>query len=100
MGVRRVFPVPSVSVGIRTVGAAHELVSLLTTRAQNMKWDNTREALAGSWACSARRLNEDLGFQTAMPIERRLKETVRWYVESGHLPASVLTGQSSETASD
>lgn len=85
MNVRHVLSWPNLSITIRIVGACSELFARVSRRPQIMNWDKTREALAGSWACSPKRLNQELGFQPARSMEERLSQTVQWYVENGHL---------------
>jgi nucleoside-diphosphate-sugar epimerase len=85
MGVKPVIPVPNLPTTVWLIGAITECYARLSGNAQIMNWDKTREALAGSWACSPERLNREVGFQTEMPLADRLSQTVRWYVEHGHL---------------
>lgn len=86
MGLKVVIPLPNLPTTIWLIGAVSELYARVSGRAQIMNWDKTREALAGSWACSAQRLNDQVGFRTEFPMEQRLSQTVKWYVEHGHLP--------------
>lgn len=85
MGVKRVIPCRNPPMAIRVIGALNELFSRISGRAQILNWDKTREALAGSWACSPERLNNQLGFQTEMPLADRLSQTAQWYVDHGYL---------------
>ena len=85
MGVTAI-PLPSFPMTVRVVGAVNELYARISGRAQIMNWDKTREALAGSWACSAERLQSQVGFRPRASLADRLSQTVKWYVEQGHLP--------------
>ncbi len=87
MGIKRVFPVPNLPTTIWLIGAFSELYARVSGNAQIMNWDKTREALAGSWACSAERLRNQVGYRTELPLSGRLSQTVKWYVEHGHLPS-------------
>jgi nucleoside-diphosphate-sugar epimerase len=100
MGIERILALPVPPMAIRVVGGCNELFSRLSGRAHIFTWDKTREALAGSWACSPARLNSDLGFRTDLSLEDRLAETVRWYVDQGYLPPKVLRGQATTVATD
>jgi nucleoside-diphosphate-sugar epimerase len=94
LGVRLVVPCPNLPATIRLLGAGSELYARVTGKAQIMNWDKTREALAGSWACSAERLNAQLGFRTEKPLPDRLSQTVQWYVQQGHLQLKTSANQS------
>ena len=43
--------------------------------------DKAREAAAGAWACSAAKLQRHTGFQPAMTLENRLRQTADWYIQ-------------------
>jgi nucleoside-diphosphate-sugar epimerase len=47
--------------------------------------DKLREATAGSWAASAARARDDLGFAPAAPLDTRLAETATWLRDNGGL---------------
>ena len=85
MGVKPVIPWPNLPTTIWLIGAGSELYARVSGRPQIMNWDKTREALAGSWACSAERLHAQVGFRTEKPMAERLSQTVQWYVDHGHL---------------
>jgi len=85
MGIKLVVPCPNLPTTIWIMGAVGELYSRISGKALILNWDKTREALAGSWACSAERLNTEVGFRTEMPLADRLLQTVRWYVDHDQL---------------
>ncbi len=93
MGIDRVIPYPNLPMTIWLLAAINEMYSRVSGRPQILNWDKTREALAGSWACSAERLNK-LGFKTEMPLLDRLSQTVQWYVQQGHLRLKPTANQS------
>ena len=93
MGIKLVVPLPNLPTTIWLIGAFSELYARISGRAQIMNWDKTREALAGSWACSAKRLNSQVGYRTEMPLAERLAQTVSWYVDQGHLPKSTIVSR-------
>jgi dihydroflavonol-4-reductase len=43
--------------------------------------DKAREAAAGAWACSADKLRSHTGFEPAMSLENRLRQTAEWYIQ-------------------
>jgi len=90
MGIKLVVPFPNLPTTIWLMGAASELYSRISGRSQILNWDKTREALAGSWACSAERLNTEVGFRTEMPLADRLSQTVRWYVDQDQLRSKAI----------
>jgi nucleoside-diphosphate-sugar epimerase len=61
------------------------LVSQVRRRPWFFDLDKAREALAGSWCCSAEAAARDLGFKVAAPLTERLQQTARWYREHGWL---------------
>ncbi|TWT83811.1 GDP-6-deoxy-D-mannose reductase [Planctomycetes bacterium CA13] len=97
MGIKRVVPWPNLPTTIWLVGACSELYARVSGRAQIMCWDKTREALAGSWACSAQRLHAEVGFRTELPLAERLNQTVRWYVDQGHLPKRAIVNRPADS---
>lgn len=98
MGIKHVVPFPNLPTTIWLIGAVSEMYARLSGRAQIMNWDKTREALAGSWACSAERLNSQVGFRTEMPLADRLSQTVQWYVDHGHLRVKAIESGSTHAS--
>ena len=62
-----------------------ELMSRLRGRPHIFSTDKAREAVAGSWACSTRKLHSDTGFVPGKPLRQRLEQTARWYFDQGWL---------------
>jgi len=85
MGMNLVVPWPNLPTTIWMMGAASELYSRMSGKALILNWDKTREALAGSWACSAERINTEVGFRTERLLADRLSQTVQWYVDHDQL---------------
>jgi nucleoside-diphosphate-sugar epimerase len=100
IGVKRVVLLPNPPTTIWLIGAFSELYSRVSGRAQIMNWDKTREALAGSWACSAERLNFQVGYRTEMPLAERLSQTVSWYVDQGHLPKRTIVSRPADATAN
>ena len=65
---------------VRTIANCAHLSTYITRRPVVFGRDKLREASAGSWTCSGDAL-EQLGFQPAMPMAERLKQTATWYRE-------------------
>jgi dihydroflavonol-4-reductase len=65
--------------------SAGEVVSRLSRRPTLFNLDKMREALAGSWTCSAARIQQDLGFAVGRPLDQRLLQTAQWYAGRGLL---------------
>jgi nucleoside-diphosphate-sugar epimerase len=70
---------------VRTVAAVSEWLGRLRGRAVYLSTDKIREALAGSWACSAAKAASQLGFAPAQPLADRLRQTADWYRAQGWL---------------
>jgi hypothetical protein len=54
-------------------------------KAMSLNLDKVREATAGSWICSPRTAEAELGFKPAAPLEDRFRQTTEWYVKQGWL---------------
>jgi nucleoside-diphosphate-sugar epimerase len=50
-----------------------------------LNFDKAREALAGSWTCDPSKLERDLDWRPAAPLEARLRQTVEWCRSEGWL---------------
>lgn len=62
-----------------------EFGSRLTGRSPGVvNLDKARAAAAGSWTCSGEK-SRALGFEPAHPLDERLRQTARWYLEQGWL---------------
>lgn len=64
------------------VTAASELGGRIRRRPVFLNLDKYREARAGSWACDVGKATRELGLRTA-PLDVRLRETARWYIDQG-----------------
>lgn len=69
----------------RMVGGSAEIVSAATGTVQILSRDKVREAIAWSWACSAAKARNQLGFAPALPLDARLRQTADWFREHGWL---------------
>ena len=83
LGRRRVFPLHIAFPVVWMVAAAVEAISQIERRPLYMHIDKAREVTAGSWICSPRAANEELGFSVKAPIVERLRQTAEWYQEAG-----------------
>lgn len=79
---RRTLVIPVASPVVWTVAFFGEIVGQIRRRPVVFHWDKAREALAGSWICSASKARDQLGFQTPLPLAERLRQTAAWYREA------------------
>lgn len=67
------------------VGAGADVVSHLRRTPSVVGLDKIREAVAGSWTCSAGRAQRELGFQVQTSLSERLRQTAEFYFRAGWL---------------
>ena len=67
------------------LAGATQAVSLVRRRPGILSLDKAREAVAGSWTCSAKRAHDDLGFRPAAPLDHQFRRTIDWYRAEGWL---------------
>ena len=79
----RLFPLPAGVV--RLVLLASGAAARLAGRATLLAPDKAPEILAPAWTCSSAALEKDTGWRAAIPLDRGLAETARWYRENGWL---------------
>jgi len=82
---RIVVPVPVPDWTIHVAGRAADVVSRLRKKPNIFSRDKAREATAGSWTCSPKKIRDELGFQPAFPLALRLEQTADRLKESGSL---------------
>lgn len=85
LGRRRTWAVRTGPAIVWTVAGIAELASRLRGQTYYFNLDKAREARAGSWTCSPRAAEEDLGFRAACPLAERLRQTAQWYQRNGWL---------------
>lgn len=68
-----------------TLAAMNEGISQVLRRVPAVGFDKIREAAAGSWTCSARMAEVELGFQPRQSFDEHLQQTVEWYRRHGWL---------------
>jgi nucleoside-diphosphate-sugar epimerase len=85
LGNRRTIVLPVTLPGVWALGLCTEALGRLFGRPLPFNLDKAREALAGSWTCSAAAAARDLQFSVAKPLEDRLMQTADWYRENGWL---------------
>ena len=78
------------------VAAFNQLWAKLRQRPHILNLDKIREAAAGSWTCSADRLKRETGFQISTPLQNRLDQTARWYIENGWLGSQTALGNTDD----
>jgi nucleoside-diphosphate-sugar epimerase len=82
---RRVRVVPTIRPLVWTIAGLAALWQWMVRQPGYFQPDKAREALAGSWACSAQAARDELGFTPAAPLAERLRQTAQWYRENGWL---------------
>lgn len=70
---------------LRMAGGLSGALGRLSRRPPIFDGDKARELLAPGWLCETDGAKRDLGFETAIPLERGLKETAAWYRGRGWL---------------
>lgn len=69
-----------------TVAAISELSARLRGRPPGIvNLDKAQEGRAGSWHCSSRKAQEQLGFKPHEDLNKRMKQTAEWYTKEGWL---------------
>lgn len=83
LGHRRTLVLPFPSPLVWTVAGVSELIGQIRRTPAVVGVNKTREATAGSWACSAEKAARELGFHVAAPLDERLRQTAQWYRQEG-----------------
>lgn len=78
-----IIPVPAPLLWISATNA--EITARILRRPFVLNYDKIREALAGSWACSPRKAQEELGFTVSAPLREQLGQTAEAYRRDGLL---------------
>jgi nucleoside-diphosphate-sugar epimerase len=68
---------------VRLFAVFGELAGQLRGRPATLNLDKAREAIAGSWICSPKTAEKELGFQTSVPLAIRFQEIADWYLRQG-----------------
>lgn len=82
---KRVLVIPVAPPVVWTVAFFGEIAGQIRKRPVVFHWDKAREALAGSWICSAQKARQQLGFETPLSLKERLQQTVAWYRQANWL---------------
>lgn len=64
-------------------GLVNETLGRIRRKPFFLNVDKIREAAAGSWTCSTRRAQDELGFRVTASLDERLKQTAQWYFREG-----------------
>ncbi|MGB7324102.1 MAG: SDR family NAD(P)-dependent oxidoreductase [Rubripirellula sp.] len=72
------------------VAGISDVAGRIRRRPNILNWDKAREAVSGSWTCSAEKLRQDTGFEPAQPMSLRLRQTAEWYFCNGWLSPSPI----------
>jgi nucleoside-diphosphate-sugar epimerase len=68
------------------MGLVSELGALFTSRPALTNRQKVREAAQRYWTCDLTKIENELGFRAAFPLEKGLKITWEWYREQGWIP--------------
>ena len=85
LGRDRVRCIHTPSFGVQVSGFLGEVAGQILRHPMSLNLDKAREAAAGSWTCSPRTANEELGFQPGAPLAERFRQTAQWYLREGWL---------------
>src|SRR5690606_11186661 len=77
----RIVKVPGLAMWAAAVGG--EIVGHLTRKPRYMGFDRAREITAGNWTCSSQKAHIQLGYAPGAPLEKRISQTARWYLDHG-----------------
>ena len=88
LGRSRVAVIRNPKAAVWSIAALNELMSQVLRRPHILNLDKAREATAGAWICSSETLRRETGFEPAKPLEKRLEQTARWYLDEGWLRLS------------
>lgn len=70
---------------LRAISFVAGNVSKLTRKPGTLNPDKYKIMKQRNWQCDIGPLEEELGYQPAYPLEKGVKETIRWYKEQGWL---------------
>ncbi|NIP84779.1 MAG: NAD-dependent epimerase/dehydratase family protein, partial [Planctomycetales bacterium] len=85
LGGRWVLNLPMPEWSVWLSAWVNDQISRRRGEAHVLNIDKAREATAGSWTCSAEKIERELGFHTAAPLAERMQETASWYRAEGLL---------------
>ncbi len=81
LGRHLVVIIPTATPMVWMVAVAGEAISRMRHDPLFMNLDKAREITAGSWICSTRAAEKELGYAPGAPIIERLRQTADWYRE-------------------
>jgi nucleoside-diphosphate-sugar epimerase len=67
------------------IAGIYELVARVRNKPDILNFDKAREASAGSWTCSPKKIQQQLGFTPPNSLQDRLRQTAAWYRSQGWL---------------
>jgi len=85
LGRSRVILLPIPYAGVWAGAAGLELIARVRRQPLWLNLDKAREITAGSWTCSPRAAEEELGFSITTPLIERLRQAAQWYKTHGWL---------------
>lgn len=70
---------------VYTIAGLTQLASKLSSRPSILSLDKARELMMPHWVCSAEKIKEEIGFESAISLEEGLRKTYEWYQQHGWL---------------
>jgi len=85
LGRRRTLLIPFGRLVVWCAAGVAEVIGQIRRRPLSLGVDKARDALAGSWACSAQAAAEQLGYSVGATLDERFRQTAQWYRDEGWL---------------
>jgi nucleoside-diphosphate-sugar epimerase len=79
IGKRFVIRIPFGPIVVFAVSLVFDTVAHIRGDSAYFSLDKARDAIAGSWICSAEKAARQLGFSVTVPLADRLRQTAEWY---------------------
>lgn len=85
LGKKHAMEVPIPGFIVYTIAGLTQLASKLSSRPSILNLDKARELMMPHWVCSADKIKQEIGFDSAIPLEEGLRKTYEWYQQQGWL---------------
>jgi nucleoside-diphosphate-sugar epimerase len=79
LGKRFVIRIPFGPIVVCGVSLVFDTLARIRRDSAFFSFDKARDAIAGSWICSAEKAASQLGFSVTVPLADRLRQTAEWY---------------------
>ncbi|HEY4612922.1 MAG TPA: NAD-dependent epimerase/dehydratase family protein [Bacteroidota bacterium] len=78
-GVRNARMIPLPDVALYTIAVFTQIGSKFSSRPNILNTNKAKEIVKPHWICSPKKLKDEVGFETKIPIEDGLRSTYEWY---------------------